>query len=216
MERIRLLLLDDHILFRESLSRLLASEPDFEMVGHCGTTAEALEIMSREHVDVVLLDFDLGEDQGEQFITRARQAGYTGKILMVTAGMNAAESSTALRMGASGIFLKHNSPGSLAQAIRLVASGEMWVDQRVIQLLADGVPQRQEQSLRKLLTEREQEVLRGLFEGLTNKEIAAQLGVSESAIKATLQQLFLKTRVRTRSQLVRIALESSLATTRRN
>jgi DNA-binding NarL/FixJ family response regulator len=215
MERIRLLLLDDHVLFRESLSRLLASEPDFEMAGHCGTTAEALAMLPRQRVDVVLLDFDLGEDHGAEFIARARQAGFTGKILMVTAGMNAAESSAALRTGASGIFLKHNSPGSLAQAIRLVAGGEMWVDQRVIQMLADGVPRRQEPSLRKLLTEREQEVLRGLFEGLTNKEIAAQLSVSESAVKATLQQLFQKTRVRTRSQLVRIALENSLVTTRR-
>ena len=216
MEPIRLLLLDDHVLFRESLSRLLASETDFEMAGHCGTTSEALEIMRVRPVDVVLLDYDLGEDQGAQFISQAREAGYQGKILMVTAGMSASESSAALRMGASGIFLKHNSPGSLAQAIRLVASGEMWVDQRVIQMLADVVPQRQEPGFRKLLTEREQEVLRGLFEGLTNKEIAAQLKVSESAIKATLQQLFTKTRVRTRSQLVRIALESSLAGTRRS
>jgi len=215
MERIKLLLLDDHVLFRESLSRLLASELDFEMVGHCGGAAEALEILRREPVDVVLLDFDLGEDQGSQFITQAQESGYKGKILMVTAGMNASESSAALRMGASGIFLKHNSPGSLAQAIRLVAGGEMWVDQRVIQMLANVVPHRQEPGFRKLLTEREQEVLRGLFEGLTNKEIAAQLKVSESAIKATLQQLFQKTRVRTRSQLVRIALESSLATSRR-
>ncbi|HWC98347.1 MAG TPA: response regulator transcription factor [Candidatus Sulfopaludibacter sp.] len=216
MTPIRLLLLDDHILFRESLSRLLASEPDFAMVGHCGTTAEALDLIAQQPVDVVLLDFDLGEDHGSQFIAQARQAGYAGKILMVTAGMSASESSIALRSGAAGIFLKHNSPGSLAQAIRLVAGGEMWVDQRVIQALADGVPQRQEQSVRKLLTEREQDVLRGLFEGLSNKEIAAQLNVSESAIKATLQQLFQKTRVRTRSQLVRIALESSLATSRKS
>jgi DNA-binding NarL/FixJ family response regulator len=216
MEPIRLLLLDDHVLFRESLSRLLTSEADFEMAGHCGTTAEALEILSAKPVDVVLLDFDLGEDQGAQFVSRAREAGYKGKILMVTAGMSAAESSAALRTGASGIFLKYNSPGSLAQAIRLVAGGEMWVDQRVIQMLANLVPQRQDASFRKLLTEREQEVLRGLFEGLTNKEIAAQLAVSESAIKATLQQLFQKTGVRTRSQLVRIALESSLASSRKS
>jgi DNA-binding NarL/FixJ family response regulator len=215
MQTIRLLLLDDHVLFREGLSRLLASEPDFEMTGHCGTVAEALEIMACSPVDLVLLDFDLETDHGSQFITAAREAGYTGKILMVTAGMNAAESSTALKLGASGIFLKHNSPGSLAQAIRLVAGGEMWVDQRVIQLLADSVPQRQDPGIRSLLTEREQEVLRGLFEGLTNKEIASQLGVSESAVKATLQQLFQKTRVRTRSQLVRIALEGSLGTPRR-
>jgi DNA-binding NarL/FixJ family response regulator len=212
MQPIRLLLLDDHILFREGLSRLLASEADFEMAGHCGTAAEALPMLSRFPVDIVLLDFDLGEDHGSHFISAARAAGYEGKFLMITAGMTATESSIALQLGASGIFLKHNSPVTLAKAIRLVASGEMWVDQRVIQLMADGVHQRQERGIRRLLTEREQQVLRCIFEGLTNKEIAAQIGVSEGAVKATLQQLFQKTRVRTRSQLVRIALEASLAT----
>src|SRR5690242_16023657 len=96
--RIRLLLLDDHILFRESLSRLLASEPDFEMAGHCGTAEEALAILRREHVDVVLLDYDLGDDHGSRFIAAARKAEYMGKVLMVTAGMNAAESSMALQL----------------------------------------------------------------------------------------------------------------------
>jgi DNA-binding NarL/FixJ family response regulator len=214
-ERIRLLLLDDHVLFREGLSRLLASEPDFEMVGNCGTSAEALEVLKASPVDIVLLDFDLGDDHGSQFIAAARRAGYPGKILMVTAGMDAAESSIALQLGASGIFLKHNSPVTLAKAIRLVASGEMWVDQRVIHLMADGIHRREGPSFQKVLTEREQQVLRGIFEGLSNKEIAARLGVSESAVKATLQQLFQKTRVRTRSQLVRIALESSLGATRK-
>jgi DNA-binding NarL/FixJ family response regulator len=215
MERIRLLLLDDHVLFRESLGRLLESEPDFEMAGHCGTALEALAILKQSAVDVILLDFDLGEDQDSQFISSARGAGFNGKVLMVTAGMNAMESSIALQTGASGIFLKHNSPGTLAEAIRTVYGGGMWVDQKVIQLMADGVRHGEEQTLRKFLTGREQDVLRGIFEGLTNKEIAAQLSVSESAIKATLQQLFQKTRVRTRSQLVRIALESSLGTTPR-
>ncbi|HTX40103.1 MAG TPA: response regulator transcription factor [Bryobacteraceae bacterium] len=215
MKPIRLLLLDDHILFREGLSRLLASEPDFEMAGNCGTQAEALEVLARMPVDLVLLDFDLGEDHGSQFIGAARRAGYQGKFLMLTAGMTATESSIALQLGASGVFLKHNSPGTLAKAIRLVAAGEMWLDQKVIQLMADGIHQREDPNFRALLTDREQRVLRGIFEGLTNKEIAGQLGVSEGAVKATLQQLFQKTHVRTRSQLVRIALEGSLATTRR-
>jgi DNA-binding NarL/FixJ family response regulator len=213
---IRLLLLDDHVLFRESLSRLLASEPDFEMTGHVGTPAEALEVLRRQPVDLVLLDFDLGEDQGSRFITEARKVGFEGKILMVTAGMNANESSIALQMGASGIFLKHNSPATLAKAIRQVAAGEMWVDPRVIQMMADGVRQTPGPGFEKLLTEREQRVLQGIFEGLTNKEIAGELGVSEGAIKATLQQLFQKTRVRTRSQLVRIALETSLVGVRKS
>jgi DNA-binding NarL/FixJ family response regulator len=212
MSKTRLLLVDDHILFREGLSRLLASEPDFEIAGDCGTSAEALEILQHGLVDVVLLDFDIGTDHGAQFISAARHAGYTGKILMVTAGMTAKESSIALKLGASGVFLKHNSPGSLAKAIRLVVSGEMWMDQKVIQLMAEEVQQSVETAVGPLLTDREQQVLQGVFEGLTNKEIAARLGVTEGAIKACLQQLFQKTQVRTRSQLVRMALESSLGT----
>ena len=205
-----MLLIDDHILFRDGLSRLLALEPDLEVVAGCGTVAEALETVGRKPVDIVLLDYDLGEDHGSHFISLARRAGYTGKVLMVTAGMTAKESSSALHLGASGIFLKHNSPGTLANAVRLIMGGEIWVDPKVIQLMADRVDQREDERGSPLLTEREQQVLRGIFEGLTNKEIGAQLGVTDGAVKATLQQLFQKTGVRTRSQLVRIALEGSL------
>jgi DNA-binding NarL/FixJ family response regulator len=210
MVPMRLLLLDDHILFREGLCRLLASEPDFEIAGNCGTSAEALEVLKRGPVDIVLLDSDLGDDHGSQFISSARRLGFVGKILMVTAGMSAKESSVALQLGASGIFLKHDSPGALVKAIRSVAGGQVWVDQKVIQNMAAAVQQGDDQTVGKPLTEREQHVLQGIFEGLTNKEIAARLAVTESAVKATLQQLFQKTGVRTRSQLVRIALERSL------
>ena len=208
MRRIRLLLVDDHPLFREGLARLVSSEPDFEMVAHCGTAAEALKVLSHSEIDVVLLDFDLGDEQGTHFITSARQTGYMGKILMVTAGMSAKESSAVLKLGASGILLKHRSSSTLANAIRLVASGELWVDQQVIQQMADSL-QGDQQSLPPTLTQREEQVLQSVFEGLANKEIAAKIGVSEALVKATLQQLFLKTGVRTRSQLVRIALEGS-------
>jgi len=207
MQRIRLLLVDDHILFRDGLSRLLALEPDLEVAACCGTVAEALDIVSRAPVDVVLLDYDLGEDHGSHFISAARDTGFAGKVLMVTAGMTARESSNALHLGASGIFLKHNSPGTLTKAVRLIMGGDVWVDPKVIQLMADRVDQRERERVSPLLTEREQQVLRGIFEGLTNKEIGAQLGVTDGAVKATLQQLFQKTGVRTRSQLVRIALE---------
>jgi DNA-binding NarL/FixJ family response regulator len=202
---------DDHPLFREGLARLLASEPDLEVVGQCSTSSEALQWLSRSDVNVVLLDFDLGNEKANDFISAARHAGYAGKILMVTAGMNATESSMALKMGASGIVLKHNSLGILANAIRLVARGEMWVDQKVIQQMADRFPQGNQPHLPRTLTRREDQVLRGVFEGLANKEIAAKLHVSETSVKATLQQLFHKTGVRTRSQLVRIAIEGSLS-----
>jgi two-component system nitrate/nitrite response regulator NarL len=120
--------------------------------------------------------------------------------------MNATESSVALKLGASGIVLKHSSPSTLANAIRMVANGETWIDQKVVLQMADRL-QGDPQGLPRTLTEREDQVLRCVFEGLANKEIAARIGVSESSVKATLQQLFDKTGVRTRSQLVRIGLE---------
>jgi DNA-binding NarL/FixJ family response regulator len=214
MARIRLLLVDDHVLFRQSLGRLLGSEADFEVMAECSTAREVFDVLQHETVDVILLDFDLGHDHGSELIAATRRAGSNVKILMVTAGMTATESATALGLGASGILLKHRSPGVLVQAIRLVASGAMWLDQDITQQMAAQVGEPQVMPERLQLTEREQQVLQGVFEGLANKEIGARLGVSESAVKSTLQQLFRKTRVRTRSQLVRVALEGSFATPR--
>ncbi len=210
MQRIRLLLLDDHILFREGLRRLLVSEPDFETVAECGTPAEALEALSRSSVDIVLLDFDLEDDTGTRFIASATAAGYTGKILMVTAGMSPLDISVARKLGISGIFLKHNSPTSLLEAIRAVAGGGVWMDPKTMPAGENRMPKSGAQASTAELTPREQKVLRSVFEGLTNKEMAYQLGVSQSSVKATLQQLFEKMGVRTRGQLVRIAIERSL------
>jgi len=203
---IRLLILDDHALFRESLARLLAAEPDFEVTGQCGSVDEALEVVVAGAVDLVLLDLDLGAGRGSDFIARSREAGYSGRILVVTAGLTEAEAGHLLSRGASGIFFKEDSAALLAKGIRTVAEGEAWIDQRYLATILAS--QRAEGGTRKgAFTRRERDVLRGVFEGLANKEIAARLDVSESSVKAALQQLFEKTGVRTRSQLVRIALE---------
>jgi DNA-binding NarL/FixJ family response regulator len=209
MKRIRLLLLDDHILFREGLRRLLVSEPDFETVAECGTPKEALEALSRGAIEVVLLDFDLEDDTGARFIASAKTAGYQGKILMVTAGMSPLDVSVARKLGISGIFLKHNPPASLLEAIRVVAAGGVWMDPKMTPAKAGANP---ESGASTHLTPREQKVLRCVFEGLSNKEMAHHLGVSQSSVKATLQHLFEKMGVRTRGQLVRIAIERSLET----
>jgi DNA-binding NarL/FixJ family response regulator len=215
MQRIRLLLLDDHILFREGLRRLLVSEPSFETVAECSTPAQALEALSRSAVDVVLLDFDLEEDVGTRFIASATSAGYKGKILMVTAGMSPLDVSVAQKLGISGIFLKHNPPKTLLEAIRAVANGGIWMDPKMEPpaTTSGGV---KSSASRAHLTPREQKVLRCVFEGLTNKEMAYQLGVSQSSVKATLQHLFDKMGVRTRGQLVRIAIERSLENARQS
>jgi DNA-binding NarL/FixJ family response regulator len=212
MQPIRLLLLDDHVLFREGLRRLLVSETDFETVAECSTLAEALDVLARSPIDIVLLDFDLEEDTGARFISLATSSGYPGKILMVTAGMSPLDIAVARKLGISGIFLKHSSPATLLQAIRTVAAGGEWMDPKIAQQAPAHVAQPSES---EPLTAREQQVLRSVFEGLTNKEIAYRIGASQSSVKATLQNLFEKTGVRTRGQLVRIAIERSLETARK-
>jgi DNA-binding NarL/FixJ family response regulator len=207
-QEIRILLVDDHSLFRDSLSRLLETEPGFRMVGSCGTVAEALPIAAREQPDIILLDYDLGEEQGAVALEEIRQHGFKGRILMVTAGMSDAATVRVLEAGSEGIFLKHSSPAQLVEAIRRLMAGEPWLDPRAMRsLIAGATGKSEEQRNSQVLTPRERYVLQGVFEGLTNKEIAGQLQVSEGSIKAVMQQLFDKTGVRTRSQLVRIALE---------
>jgi two-component system, NarL family, nitrate/nitrite response regulator NarL len=200
--RIRLLLLDDHLLLRESLARLLASEQDFELVAECATPAEALKSLKLSEVDVMLVDIGIARE----FVPWAQKIHYPGKSLVIARQLDATSSATVLKYGASGIFLASDSSSRLIQAIRLVASGEAWVDQKVVQLLAERYPHF-EARWRGNLTEREQTVLHGVVDGLSNRKIGTQIGVSESTVKATLQHLFKKAGVRTRSQLVRIALE---------
>jgi len=201
-KRIRLVLLDDHLLFRESLARLLASEHDFELVAECSTPAEVLKSLKYSGADVILVDIGIAKE----FIPWAQKVRYPGKSLVIARQLDATGSAMVLKYGASGIFLASDSSSRLMQAIRLVASGEAWVDQKVLQLLADRYPHF-EARWRANLTEREQMVLNGVVDGLSNRKIGNQIGVSESTIKATLQHLFKKSGVRTRSQLVRIALE---------
>jgi DNA-binding NarL/FixJ family response regulator len=206
--QIKILLVDDHSLFRESLSRLLEAEPDFQIVGNCSTATEALELLKSAPADVVLLDYDLGDEQGSSFLSQAKTNGFTGRVLMVTAGMSDIGTLRALEDGAAGIFLKHSPPSQLVEAIEKVMNGEVWLDSKAVRSLIAGANNKsEEQRTAQPLSARERTVLKSVFEGLTNKEIAALMQISESSVKAVLQQLFDKTGVRSRSQLVRIALE---------
>jgi len=206
-QALHILLLDDHALFRESVSRLLSVEPGFDVVAHCGTIEDALQVLRQKSIDLVLLDFDLGERDGREFLRLAREQGFNGKILLVTAGVDDGAVSELIRSGISGVFRKHDSASLLAQGIRDVMAGKVWLDQEQLHTALKTESATPPSSRTRKFTEREQQVLSFVFEGLANKEIASRIGVSESSVKSTLQQLFAKTGVRTRSQLVRIVLE---------
>jgi two-component system, NarL family, nitrate/nitrite response regulator NarL len=199
----RILLIDDHSLFREAIARLLGREADFEIVGECATVDEGITVLRSSAVDVVLLDINLGLQQGGAFLPLARDAGFQGKILVVTAGVSRLEAARLVERGCAGIILKQERPEVLIERIRAITS-QTGTDAAPPLLPEMPGPGPDEPAP---FTVREIQVLRAVFAGQTNKEIAYSLGVSEPLVKSVLQQLFSKTGVRTRSQLVRIALE---------
>ena len=207
--KVHILIVDDHALFRESVARLLNAEPDFDVVADCSTTLDALRIISRTQVDLVLLDYDLGRHTGSEFLQESKLIGFQGKVLIVTAGLSNVEGAEMMRQGGAGIFMKHSSAATLSQAIRQVMSGGVWFEQQYLRRMFDAplTEKHDERASNQQLSERERRALRCILEGLTNKQIADRLDISESSVKATLQQLFDKAGVRTRSQLVRVALE---------
>lgn len=208
MTEIRIVMVDDHGLFRESLGRLLESTPEFHIVGRCATAPEAIELLGRTSAHVVLLDYDLGDETGLPLLMELKRRWNELRVLMVTAGISDEVMLQVMEAGASGIFLKYDDPDHLITAIERVFAGAVWLDEKTLQSLLAGRQTRKESMERgSPLTDRQSAVLRGILDGLANKEIAWELQTSETSVKAVIQELFRKAGVRTRSQLVRIAIE---------
>ena len=202
-DAIRIYLLDDHGLFREGLRRLLDADERFIIAGQNGDPARALEDLGTMPIDVLILDYDLGSENALTLLEPLRKMNFPGKTLIVTAGLPDKDALALIKGGISGIFHKQESPEDLQRAIVEVAQGRVLIDQQYLQSLVAAVQPQESPRF----TERERTTMRYLLQGLANKEIAANLNISESAVKATLQQLFSKTGVRTRSQLVLLAIE---------
>lgn len=205
-EPIRLFLVDDHAMFREGLARMLEKESGFEVVGQARSAVEALDLVLPSAASMVLLDVDLGNARAIDFLSRARAIGFRGRVLIVTAGMSDQEAVQLIQAGVGGILHKQHSTDVLCSAIRQVAGGEAWLEKAYLGPLFRTVD-RTRLPKRPTLTERDRTVLRYLLSGLTNREMAVQLEISEGAVKASLRHVCEKLGVRTRTQLVKVALE---------
>jgi two-component system nitrate/nitrite response regulator NarL len=202
---IHLLLLDDHAMFREGLARTLEREADLKVVGQCGTPAEAVALLDK-NVDMVLLDVDLGDTRALEFVEAARHSPFEGKILVVTAGISGPEAVRLIQAGVSGILHKKQSGQILCESIRKVLAGESCLEGQYLTSVMQSMDRTKGTNHSKL-TDRDRALLRYILEGLTNREIGTHLHISEGAVKASLRQLFEKVNVRTRAQLVKVALE---------
>ncbi|ABM40684.1 MULTISPECIES: response regulator [Diaphorobacter] len=204
-----LFLIDDHTLLRRGLVALLSQQPDLRVVGEAGDAAEALRLLPALRPDVILLDNHLPGVRGVDAIAGLREASQGSRVLMLTVSEDGQDLAAALRNGAQGYLLKTIDGDLLAQAIRRAARGEPVVSPEMMGKLvaafqSQGAPTPEplpeEEEPASVLSPREEDVLREIARGLSNKEIARALDIAETTVKIHVQHILRKLGLSSRVQ----------------
>lgn len=213
---IRILLVDDHQIFLTGLQLLIEKEPDMIVVGTASNRAEALALM-QEHPDIVLLDLDLGNESGIDFLPQLIEPEEPPRVIIVTGVPDPELHLRAVRLGALGVVLKLDSAGSLVKAIRKVHGGEMWLNRPMIstvmtELIHARAKKMDSEALKIAeLTVREREVIALVAEGMRNRQIGERLFISEKTVRHYLTSVFDKLGVADRLALMIYAFQHGLA-----
>jgi DNA-binding NarL/FixJ family response regulator len=213
--RIKLVIVDDHTLFREGIKKILALEKDIEIVGEAFDGEEVISVLNRCEPDIMLLDVKMERVNGLQVLPRIVEQFPLLKVIILTAQVSLAESVKAIRDGARGIILKHAASEFLIKGIRKVAEGELWADSSTMSQVVDSLSRkyrvdRSPEKGRKELSEREIEVVTLVASGNRNKEIANKLFISEQTVKTHLSNIFQKLEVNDRLELALYAMRNGL------
>jgi two-component system nitrate/nitrite response regulator NarL len=214
---IRIALADAHTLFRAGLRKLLASEPDFEVVADSSTGPESIGLAERHAPDVLVTDLDMPGVSGFEVLEALQAAKLPTRILVLTANENQEDLVHAMRAGASGVVLKSTDTALLLQAIRKVAAGEIWLDGRITATVIRHLAEAQNSAGGNRypedlcgLTPREREIAALVGQGYKYREIAEMLSISEQTVKNHLRNMFHKLGVSDRLQLALFAIHHNL------
>lgn len=213
MPPIRVLIADDHALFRDGLRRILGDFADLAVVGEAADGADAVALATRLQPDVVVMDVRMPGMTGPQATQRLRQAAPTCRVLMLTVSERDDDLFAAVKAGARGYLLKSVAAGDLVAAIRRVHAGEAVVAPAMAVKLLDefSALATRGAATAEALTGRETAVLRAVARGLSNKEIAAELALSEHTVKTHLRHILDKLHLRSRAHAAAYAVEAGLA-----
>ena len=208
---VRVALCDDHGVVRSGLRRILAAEPDLEVVGEAGTIREAVVLAASERPDVFVMDLNLPDGSGINATATVRKASPATRVLILTVHDDVAYLRRAFEAGADGYVLKEAADVELVHAVRQVASGRQYVHPTLgAALLAPDAPAARLGGPGGDLSEREVEVLRCIALGSTNSEIGERLYVSVRTVETHRAHIQQKLNIRTRAQLVRFARDAGL------
>jgi DNA-binding NarL/FixJ family response regulator len=214
---IRIVLADDHPLFRDGLKALLATDPAFLVVGEASNGLDTIQVATTLEPDVLLLDVAMPRVSGIAVLERLAFLMPAVRILLLTASIGRDDVLKAMRAGARGVLLKEHATPQLFASIRAVMQGQYWVDAEHVGKVLDAIrdPSQvatvsRKASNRYSLTARELQVIGGVTKGESNREIAAQLDIREDTVKHHLSSIFDKVGVFSRVELAVFAINHGL------
>jgi DNA-binding NarL/FixJ family response regulator len=207
---IRILLVDDHPVVREGIRRLLQTQDDILVVGEAGDGEQALELTAQLSPDVVLLDMQLPGMNGDLVAKKLLQNRSSLHIIILSAHSDRTFVAKALELGVAGYLTKDEVPATLIAAVRGVARGEYgWISRRVAAQMS-GMLRDLRLDQAHALTPREKEVLRGVLDGKTNKEIGVKLAINEKTVEKHLENVFKKLKVASRVEAAVLAVREGM------
>jgi DNA-binding NarL/FixJ family response regulator len=197
------LLVDDHALLRTGVANIINQEPDLEVVAEAGNGEDGVVAFERYHPDVTLVDLRMPVMEGVELVRQIRERDPRARVIILTTYDTDDEISRALKAGAKAYVLKDIAAGDLVACIRDVLAGKTYIAPAAAAKLAEGVTRVQ-------LTPREMATLRLMADGKANKEIAAELGISDRTVKTHLGHLFEKLGVTSRTEAIKVATRRGL------
>ncbi len=207
---IRLLVVDDHTLVRDGLVRLLDSEYDMQVVARTGSGREAVELCRQHRPDVVVLDYNLPDQDGLETTRQIMALEQGARIVILTMYASEEYATRLLRAGAAGFVVKVASTDELAAAIRKVAAGGTYVSAPIMEKMVGRLGQGPEENPEAGLTNREMQVLLRLARGMTTREVSEELCLSSSTVETYRSHILEKLGLRNNSDLTRFAIRRGL------
>ncbi len=206
---VRVLIVDDHLMFAESLGRLLEDEQPIHIVGAAATGAEALELCRELDPDVVLVDFQLPDMSGVEVATQVKQRSPKTMVVMLTASTDDRVLLAAIDAGCSGFLTKDRTAAEVAEAVRAAAAGEALISPAQLARLLPKLS-RTHRAVGADLTDRERELLQHLAGGKTNKAIAADLHLSVNTVRNYVQSVLTKLNAHSKLEAVSTAVREGI------
>ena len=210
---IRILVADDHAIFRDGLRKLLEAADEIQIVGEASNGNECVKMLAKLKPDILLLDLRMPEKDGLGVLEEVNFETLPTRVIVLTAAEDDRDVVRAMRLGARGVVLKQSASDLLVKSIRKVFDGEIWLDNRMTAEVMKAFSKSSESGPRRekpLLSDREKEIVQLVAQGFRNKEIGEKLFISEQTVKNHLHNIFDKLGVSDRLELALYAIHHLL------